>query len=96
MIRHTVAFSLRHSAGSAEESAFMDAAIGLTSIPGVTKFEILRQVSPKCDYAFGISMEFTDQAELDAYAAHPLHTEFVEKHWIPNVRDFQEIDYTPY
>ena len=71
----------------------MDAAKSLTTIPGVTKFEILRQVSPKCDFAFGISMEFADQAQLDAYAAHPLHTEFVERHWIPNVSDFQEIDY---
>jgi hypothetical protein len=93
MIRHTVAFTLRHPAGSAEETAFMEAAQLLRTIPAVTKFEILRQVSPKCDFAFGISMEFADQAELDAYAAHPLHTEFVEKHWIPHVSDFQEIDY---
>lgn len=71
----------------------MEEARALTAIPGVTRFEILRQVSPKCDYSFGISMEFVDQAELDAYAAHPLHTAFVEKYWIPNVKDFQEIDY---
>lgn len=93
MIRHTVAFTLNHPSGSAEESAFMDEALGLTAIPGVTRFEILRQVSPKCEHTFGISMEFVDQAELDTYAAHPLHTAFVEKYWIPNVRDFQEIDY---
>lgn len=93
MIRHTVAFSLNHPAGSAEESAFMEEAWKLTAIPGVTKFEILRQASPKCDYAFGISMEFVNQKELDAYASHPMHTEFVETHWIPNVTDFQEIDY---
>ncbi len=71
----------------------MDEARKLASIPGVTKFEILRQVSPKCAYTFGISMEFADQAELDAYASHPMHTEFVHTHWIPNVSDFQEIDY---
>ncbi len=96
MIRHTVAFTLRHPAGSPEEAAFMEAAQSLTAIPGVTKFEILRQVSPKCDFAFGISMEFADQAELDAYAAHPLHNDFVETQWIPNVSDFQEIDYVPW
>lgn len=93
MIRHTVAFTLSHPAGSVEEAAFMAQAKKLTAIPGVTEFEILRQVSPKCDYAYGISMEFADQAELDTYAAHPLHTAFVETHWIPNVSDFQEIDY---
>lgn len=95
MIRHTVAFTLRHPSGSAEESTFMDAAQKLSSIAGVTKFEILRQVSPKCDYTFGISMEFASQAELDTYTTHPLHTEFVEKHWIPSVSEFQEIDYLP-
>jgi len=93
MIRHTVAFTLNHASGSAEETAFIDEARLLTSIPGVTKFEILRQVSPKCDYTFGISMEFANQAQLDVYAAHPQHTDFVETHWIPNVTDFQEIDY---
>lgn len=94
MIRHTVAFTLRHPAGSAAENAFMAEAKKLTSIPAVTQFEILKQVSPKCDYTFGISMEFADQTELDAYAAHPLHTEFVKTQWIPNVTGFQEIDYT--
>lgn len=96
MIRHTVSFTLCHPSGSPEESAFMNEAQKLTSIDGVTHFEILRQVSPKSDHTFGISMEFANQAELDAYIAHPLHTEFVEKHWIPNVSDFQEIDYMPY
>ncbi|MFK5924128.1 MAG: Dabb family protein [Verrucomicrobiota bacterium] len=94
MIRHTVVFTLNHPAGSTEEIEFMDEARKLTAIPGVTCFEILKQVSPKCDFAYGISMEFANQAELDFYAAHPLHTAFVEKCWIPNVSDFQEIDYT--
>lgn len=93
MIRHTVVFTLKHPTGSAEESAFMDEAKKLISIPGVTQFEILRQVSPKCDHTFGISMEFANQSELAAYASHPLHTGFVENIWIPNVSDFQEIDY---
>jgi hypothetical protein len=96
MIRHTVAFTLSHPAGSPEENSFMAEVNKLTTIPGVTKFEILRQVSPKCNYAYGISMEFVDQAELDTYAAHPLHCDFVEKHWIPNVTDFQEIDYVSF
>ena len=93
MIRHTVAFTLSHPADSPEEQSFMGEVKKLTTIPGVTKFEILRQVSPKCDFSYGLSMEFVDQAELDTYAAHPLHSDFVEKHWIPNVSDFQEIDY---
>ncbi len=54
MIRHSVIFSLKHAAGSAEETAFLrDAKAALTPIPGVEKFEQLRQVSKKNDYAFG-------------------------------------------
>jgi len=93
MIRHTVVFSLKHAAGSAEEKAFLDAALVLGRIPGVEKFERLRQVSPKADYAFGFSMEFADQAAYDDYNAHPDHTGFVEGRWIPEVARFQEIDY---
>ncbi len=93
MIRHTVVFSLKHAAGSAEEQAFLDAALVLRAIPGVEKFERLRQVSPKADYAFGFSMEFADQAAYDAYNAHPDHTAFVADRWVPEVSRFQEIDY---
>ncbi len=93
MIRHTVVFSLRHATGSAEEQAFLDAALILAKIPGVQKFERLRQVSPKADFAFGFSMEFSDQAAYDMYNAHPDHTAFVEGRWLPEVSRFQEIDY---
>ncbi len=93
MIRHTVAFSLKHAAGSAEEKAFLDAALVLKAIPGVEKFEQLRQVSPKADYAFGFSMEFADQAAYDGYNVHPDHVAFVRDRWVPEVARFQEIDY---
>jgi len=93
MIRHTVAFSLKHASGSAEEKAFLDAALVLKAIPGVEKFEQLRQVSPKADYAFGFSMEFADQAAYDGYNVHPDHVAFVRDRWVPEVARFQEIDY---
>ncbi|KQT45005.1 stress responsive alpha-beta barrel domain-containing protein [Devosia sp. Leaf420] len=93
MIRHTVVFSLKHAAGSVEEHAFLDAALVLEAIPGVQKFERLRQVSPKADYAFGFSMEFVDQAAYDGYNVHPDHVAFVRDRWVPEVARFQEIDY---
>ncbi|WFE73356.1 Dabb family protein [Roseinatronobacter sp. S2] len=93
MIRHTVAFTLRHSAGSEAELAFMKKALVLAEIPGVKKFEQLRQVSPKCSFAFGFSMEFDDQSAYDAYNRHPTHTEFVKEFWQSEVTAFQEIDY---
>lgn len=93
MIRHTVAFTLRHPAGSEGERDFFKEALVLSEIPGVRNFEQLRQVSRKCAFTFGFSMEFHDQAAYDAYNSHPLHTAFVETFWNTQVVDFQETDY---
>jgi len=95
MIRHTVAFRLRHLPGSPEEAAFLSAARGLAAIPGVQKFEQLRQVSPKNGYRFGFSMEFADQAAYDGYNLHPFHVAFVRDRWHSEVEEFLEIDYAP-
>ena len=65
----------------------------LEAIPGVEKFEQLRQVSKKNDYAFGFSMEFADQAAYDGYNAHPRHVKFVRDRWEREVSKFLEIDY---
>lgn len=95
MIRHTVVFRLKHAKGSAAESAFLTAALVLDAIPGVEKFEQLRQVSAKNDYTFGFSMEFADQAAYTRYNEHPDHVAFVRDRWIPEVAAFMEIDYVP-
>ena len=94
-IRHTVVFALRHGPDSAEEADFLAAAEGLGAIPGVDAFEVLREVSPKNGYRFGISMEFADRSAYTAYNEHPAHVAFVEQRWLPEVVDFLEIDYAP-
>ena len=95
MIRHTVAFTLKHPRGSAQERDFLDAGMELARIPSVRNFERLRQVSPKCGFAFGFSMEFANADDYASYNAHPIHSRFVESRWKPEVSDFQEIDYEP-
>lgn len=95
MIRHTVVFVLKHAHGSLQEKAFLRDAMVLTEIPGVEKFEQLRQVSPKNDYEFGFSMEFADQSAYDAYNTHPKHVKFVKERWDREVERFLEIDYVP-
>jgi hypothetical protein len=92
-IRHTVAFDLRHTPGSQGEADFLAAAEGLGAITGVEAFEVLREVSPKNGYRFGISMEFADDAAYATYNAHPDHVRFVEQRWLAEVSDFLEIDY---
>jgi hypothetical protein len=93
LIRHTVAFSLRHPAGSPEEARLLDAALVLADLPMVRNFERLRQVSAKNGFHFGFSMEFADQAAYDAYNEHPEHVSFVRDRWMVEVSDFLEIDY---
>ena len=95
MIRHTVAFRLRHPSGSAEEAAFLSEALVLRDIPGVQNYERLRQVSDKNEHAFGFSMEFADREAYDGYNEHPVHTAFVAGRWVPEVEAFQETDYEP-
>ena len=95
MIRHTAVFRLKHAAGSAAEAAFLAALVKLQAISGVQKFEVLRQVSPKCEFSFGVSMEFADQAAYDGYNVHPDHAAFVQGRWLPEVAAFTEIDYVP-
>lgn len=92
MIRHAALFRLSHAAGSDAEASFLAALAGLKVIPGVAAFEIAREVSPKNDFAFAVSMTFADQAAYDAYNVHPLHVAFVQGRWIPEVAAFMEHD----
>ena len=96
MIRHTVVFTLKHPVGSPEEEAFLDAVQALADIPSVRRFERLREVGKKNSFAFGLSMEFEDEAGYAAYNEHPDHARFIQEQWIPNVKEFLEIDYVPY
>ena len=93
MIRHTVAFRLKHAPGSAAERDFLRAACELVKIEGVEKFECLRQTSAKNGFTFGLSMEFADEAAHAFYCNHPDHTAFVKQRWIPEVVEFMELDY---
>ncbi|HEY5916341.1 MAG TPA: Dabb family protein [Chryseolinea sp.] len=92
-VRHSVIFKLKHAKGSAEEQEFFNAAKKLAAIPGVEKFECLKQTSKKNKFEFGISMEFASQQLYDQYNNHPEHTAFVQQRWMKDVEDFMEIDF---
>jgi hypothetical protein len=92
-IRHTVVFKLKHAKGSPEEKSFLNAAMKLAAIPGVENLECMKQVSPKNNFDFGLSMEFASQQVYDLYNSHPDHTAFVQSRWLKEVVDFMEIDY---
>lgn len=96
MIRHTVLFRLKHSLNSAAERAFLQAACALAQLPGVERFECLRQVGTKNAFTFGLSMEFANAEAYSGYNDHPEHTKFVQERWLPEVAEFLEIDYAPW
>jgi hypothetical protein len=96
MIRHTVVFKLNHPKDSPEEKRFLEEIQKLSSIPGVKKFELLRQVSKKNNFDFGLSMEFESVKAYEGYSNHPDHNTFVKTYWVTQVKDFMEIDYEPY
>ncbi len=96
MIRHTVAFRLKHAACSSAEHDFLHAACELAKIEGVEKFECLRQTSAKNNFTFGLSMEFADEAAHAFYCEHPEHKAFVQERWIPEVVELMELDYATY
>jgi hypothetical protein len=91
-IRHAVVFTLTHPEGSAEELDFLDAIRRLEAIPGVEAFELTREVSPKNDYRFGLTMEFADRIAFGSYNEHPEHVKFVETRWDAEISEFLEID----
>ena len=93
MIRHTVAFKLKHESGSIEEESFLEAVKKLSNLPTVQKFECLKEIGKKNNFDFGVSMEFNNMNDYEAYNNHSDHIDFVNKIWIPEVLDFIEIDF---
>jgi quinol monooxygenase YgiN len=93
MICHSVFLKLKYPQNSSEEKLFLDAARALVNIPGVRNFKVLKETSPKNPFEYGLSMEFEDQQQYDAYSSHPDHQQFVSDYWIPFVEEFMEIDY---
>lgn len=95
MIRHTVVFKLNDQKASVGEHDFLVAAKKLAAIPGVQKFECLKQISQKNNFDFGLSMEFATTEVYEQYTNHPDHVHFVQHYWLIQVSDFLEIDYEP-
>jgi Stress responsive A/B Barrel Domain len=91
-IRHSVVFTPTHAEGSAKEADLLAAIQRLAAIPGVEAFELMREVSPKNDYRYGLMMEFADAAAYRGYNDHRDHVAFVQQRWETEVGDFLEID----
>jgi hypothetical protein len=93
--RALVVFTLRREEGSPEGEASLAALRSLPAIDGVEELDVVRQVGPKNDYRFAVTMEFADRAAYDAYSSHPDHVAFVRDRWEADVSDFMELDLAP-
>jgi heme-degrading monooxygenase HmoA len=93
MICHSVFLKLKHAKNSEQETRFLKAARDLQDIPGVQNFKVLKQTSAKNNFDYGLSMDFENQSDYDAYSGHPDHEKFIQDFWIPDVADFLEIDH---
>ena len=91
-IRHSVVFTPTHAAGTPEEADLLAAIERLAAIPGVEAFELMREMSPKNDYRYALTMEFADVSSYQAYNEHAEHVAFVEQRWDPEIAAFLEID----
>jgi hypothetical protein len=92
-IRHMAVFTLKYPGGSAEEQDFLKAIKKLADIPVVENFQVLKEVSPKNPYSYGVSMEFADRQAYDNYNNNPDHLAFVQTRWQKEVEQFMEIDF---
>jgi len=95
MIIHTVQFELKEGLNPADTKDFFDEARLLATIHGTKNFKVYLQVSDKNPFTHSFSMEFEDQGSYEFYSSHTIHSDFVERQWIPKVESFQEADFEP-
>lgn len=96
-IRHLVIFNFKDDKKTYERDKFLlDSKSILTSIEGVEKFEILKQINPDINYPFGFSMEFKDQMIYELYKKNPIHLDYVKQEWQKNVNGFLGMDFENY
>lgn len=93
MIIHSVILKLKSELSSEDRQAFFDGVYTLSAIPNVQKFQVLKQISQKNKFEYGISMEFETMEQYETYSNHPIHVHFVQHFWIKSVEDFLEIDF---
>jgi hypothetical protein len=90
-IIHSVIFSLKKEI---EPGDFLQRSKKLlSSISGVEKFMVLKQVNKNNKFNFGFYMEFKNQKVYEEYSNHPEHLKYVKNIWLNEVEDFFEIDF---
>ena len=89
MFSHVVIFWTKPEVPGAADKLLAGAQQYLSAVPGVRSFHVGKMVPSarpvvEQSYQVAINIIFDTKAQQDAYQAHPLHLEFVEKAFKPN------------
>jgi len=95
MVKHSVIFTFKQEVDKKTQEVFLNESAKLADIPGVKNLEVLKQVSSKNNYEYGILMEFDNDDIYQSYNNHPKHQQFIEQYWLKYVDQFMEIDFEP-
>ncbi|MCX7006758.1 MAG: Dabb family protein [Kiritimatiellaeota bacterium] len=89
MFSHVVIFWTKPDVPGAVDKLLAGAQKYLSAVPGALSFHVGKMVPShrpvvEQSYQVALNILFADKAAQDAYQAHPLHLEFVEKAFKPN------------
>lgn len=95
----TVFFNLKYPVGSLEANKVLRyAQENLVQIPGVTDFQILKQVDEKTGSQYRMTLLFADKASFEFYKRHVIRQQVfaeLQKHQMAyDVHDFVTFDYS--
>ncbi|EAZ81715.1 Dabb family protein [Algoriphagus machipongonensis] len=93
MITHSLFFRLKYPIGSPEEHTFFNALAKLSTISGVENFTILKQISQKNEFDYGLNIEFENQEAFQTFHQNPHHALFFKIYWPDFVEDCMELDF---
>lgn len=95
MICHLVFYRLKAGTSEKDECALIDQAQrGLAKVPGVKNLKVGKGIAGSHEsYAVVLSMDFEDEAALEAYRVHPDHQAFVKKVAEPLVSEIWRFDF---
>ncbi len=85
-------FNLKYEVDSPEARTFLEGTDVLRDIPAVVEFDVLKVRSNKFNYDYAIRIVFKDEDGVDQYVKHPIHNDYVENEWKPNVTEGLLID----
>ena len=97
-VEHVVLVWLKEPGNAAHRAELLEAAYGLTSIPGIVHAYAgppLMSMRPEVDDSFDVALVFVfrDAAALEAYQGHPLHVQAVAGALAPRAARFLVYDF---